>query len=162
MLSIIAVSNLKKPWSFMHIVWYYDDTSSKLFEQQGGANWWHVGTLCPPPCYSIQKTTSNLKKKIHPPFETYCTFIVRTPVCFFLSAHLLQLKLHKCRVMSPVVNDVARLHVAGPMDFWQNSTTFLSAASFCMTEIGDFGRQPQKWKWPQKWRQHKTSRWTEN
>ena len=99
---------------------------------------------CAPLCYSIQKTTSNLKKKIHPPFETYCTFIVRTPVFFFLSAHLLQLKLHKCCVMSPVVNDVARLHMAGPMDFWQNSTPFLGAASFCMTKIGDFGRQPQK------------------
>ena len=40
--------------------------------------------------------------------------------------------------MSPVVNDVGR-----PMDLWQNSTPFLGAASFCMTKIGDFRRQPQ-------------------
>ena len=41
---------------------------------------------------------------------------------------------------------LVRPHPTAPMDFGPNSNSFLGAAAFCTTIIGDFRTQPQKLK----------------
>ena len=43
--------------------------------------------------------------------------------------------------------DVARLHLAAPIDFWRNSIPFFGAVALCTMEIDDFRKRPQKSKY---------------
>ena len=72
----------------------------------------------------------------------YVVLSVRLSVCLPVPVSFIKAAIHRQSSY-----DIARLYLTEPTNFWRNSTPFFGAAAFCMTKIGGFRSQLQKWKW---------------